>query len=147
MPGPAEKAKVPVALIPRYALSLSDSFASTIPINDAYAPVDHWQWTATLWRGVVGADVTVYIKDRNGADTSAGGADAKGKEAAAAGGAPVEVRLADARAIVVRRQNGHCAMVGGGGGPADSGIGEAALRRVGFEVGEWVRGMGGREGV
>jgi len=83
---------------------------------------------ATLWRGVVGPDVTVYIKDRNG--------DVDGHEDAAGtrlgGGTGVEVRLADARAIVVRK-------MGGGKG---SGLGEGALRRVGFEVGEWVRGMG-----
>ena len=31
-----------------------------IPINDEYAPIDHWQWMATLWRGIIGPDVTVY---------------------------------------------------------------------------------------
>lgn len=88
---------------------------------------------ATLWRGVVGPDVTVYIKDRNGEVD--GHEDAAG--ARLGGGTGVEVRLADARAIVVRK-------MGWGKG---RGLGEAALRRVGFEIGEWVRGMGnmGRE--
>ena len=123
---------VPIALIPRYQLSLSDSFASSIPINDAYAPVDHWQWMATLWRGVVGPDVTVYIKDKNG--------DVDGHEDGGrlGGGTGVEVRLGDARAIVVRKNAAN-------GNAKGAGLGEGALRRVGFEVGEWVRGMGSRE--
>lgn len=92
---------------------------------------------ATLWRGVVGADVTVYIKDRTGGGGVDGYEDGGG--ARLGGGTGVEVRLADARAIVVRKggAGGGC---GGKGGP---GLGEGALRRVGFEVGEWVRGMGG----
>ena len=40
----------------------------------------------------------------------------------------VEVRLQDARAIVVTVDSG------------EKGIGEGELRRVGFEVGEWVLG-------
>jgi len=134
---PPRPPPVPIALIARYQLSLSDAFASSIPINDAYAPVDHWQWMATLWRGVVGADVTVYIKDRTGGGGVDGYEDGGG--ARLGGGTGVEVRLADARAIVVRKggAGGGC---GGKGGP---GLGEGALRRVGFEVGEWVRGMGG----
>ena len=42
-------------------------------------------------------------------------------------GAGVEDRLRDARAIVVRGEGGK--------------VGEKELRRVGFEVGEWVRGL------
>ncbi|KAI9874800.1 MAG: hypothetical protein M1830_009258 [Pleopsidium flavum] len=121
---------VPIALVPRYQLSLSDAFASSIPINDAYAPVDHWQWMATLWRGVVGPDVTIYIKERNVGDADVNEDMASSRLGAGTG---VEVRLGDARAIVVRK-------IGKG-----VGVGEGALRRVGFEVGEWVRGMGVRE--
>lgn len=40
----------------------------------------------------------------------------------------VEARLEDARAILVRGESGK------------SGLAEGKLRRVGFEVGEWVRG-------
>jgi len=121
---------VPIAIVPRYQLSLSDAFASSIPINDAYAPVDHWQWMATLWRGVVGPDVTIYIKERNVGDAD-GNDDTSGSRLGA--GTGVEVRLGDARAIVVRK-NGK-----------GVGVGDGALRRVGFEVGEWVRGMAARE--
>jgi HMG box factor len=54
---------LPVALVPRgFSLTTSDTFALRIPINDSYAPVDHWQWMATLWRGIVGPDLTIYAK-------------------------------------------------------------------------------------
>ena len=52
---------LPIALIPKgFSLTASDEFARRIAINDGYSPVDHWQWTATLWRGIIGPDVTVY---------------------------------------------------------------------------------------
>ncbi|KAA6415082.1 MAG: hypothetical protein FRX48_01834 [Lasallia pustulata] len=116
---------IPIAIIPHYQLSHTDSAASQIPIVDAYAPVDHWQWMATLWRGIVGPDITVIIKDSGSADNR----DDAGRTVGA--GIGVEVRLADARAIVVR--------IG------DNGVPEGSLRRVGFEVGEWVRDVGERE--
>ncbi|KAK0626779.1 hypothetical protein B0T14DRAFT_423511, partial [Immersiella caudata] len=54
---------LPVALLPfGFSLTTSDRFASTTPIDDSYAPVDHWQWMATLWRGIAGADLTVYVR-------------------------------------------------------------------------------------
>ncbi|KAF4989854.1 hypothetical protein FGRMN_8855 [Fusarium graminum] len=57
------KFKTPVALIKEgFSLTLSDSFACTVPISDAYAPIDHWQWMATLWRGTLGPDLVVYVK-------------------------------------------------------------------------------------
>jgi len=115
---------IPIALIPHYQLSHTDASASTIPITDAYAPVDHWQWMATLWRGIVGPDVTVVIKDSSVLDN-------KDDASRLGAGTGVEVRLADARAIVMRS--------------GENGVQEGALRRVGFEVGEWVRGLGERE--
>lgn len=48
------------------------------------------------------------------------------------GNAAVEVRLEDARAVIVR-------------GEREGGVGEGGLRRVGFEIGEWVRGWEERE--
>lgn len=109
--------------------------------------MDHWQWGATLWRNVIGADVTVAVQAatvpaeeaalsaKTGA--SAGGGEVgshkaeggrKGKD-----GGGVEVRLEDARAVVVRGAEG-------------GGVLEGGLRRVGFEIGEWVRGWEDREG-
>lgn len=58
----------------------------------------------------------------------------KAKAVSANGGGPgVEVRLEDSGAIMVRVDG--------------KGVGEGSLRRVGFEVGEWVRGRDeGRRG-
>ena len=125
--------------------------------------MDHWQWGATLWRDIVGADVTVAVQAPAAtanedpvapASTAAAAAsvagDAKaGKDVAAevdgthrrkalsvdrAVGVQgcVEVRLEDARCVVVKGEK--------------DGVGRGSLRRVGFEIGEWVRGMGERRG-
>ncbi|KAH8590312.1 hypothetical protein B0O99DRAFT_722146 [Bisporella sp. PMI_857] len=52
---------LPIALLPHgFSITTSDDFAKHVPINDEYSPVDHWQWMATLWRGIIGPDVTVY---------------------------------------------------------------------------------------
>ncbi|KAK4244008.1 hypothetical protein C7999DRAFT_17710, partial [Corynascus novoguineensis] len=75
--------KLPIALLPSgFALTLSDRFASVVPISDAYAPVDHWQWMATLWRGIVGADLVIYVV--------AGGTNNNTMVAAAEDGHPAE---------------------------------------------------------
>lgn len=114
-------ALLPVALIPNgFSLTSADRAASRIPIDDAYAPVDHWQWMATLWRGIIGVDLTIYV--------NSGPRDDDGRNfATALGGAGVDVRT-DARAIVLQCQNGM--------------VEEKMLRRAGFEVGEWVRSLG-----
>ncbi|KAI9739482.1 MAG: hypothetical protein M1818_005170 [Claussenomyces sp. TS43310] len=117
------KPRIPVALMPMgFSLSVSDHHASLIPINDAYAPVDHWQWTATLWRGIVGPDLTIYVKvvgidmEEREEMVRNGGVDIKGEYGA----------------IVVRmeRSNGN------------GGMEEKTLRRLGFEVLEFVRSFG-----
>ena len=109
------KSSRPVVLMPGYQLHASDYFASNIPITDAYAPTDHWQWMATLWRGIIGADVTVYIKDCSPEELI--------REKL------VEIRE-DASCIIVRKDK-------------DSRyIDESASRRLSFEVGEWIRFIG-----
>ena len=110
---------------------------------------------ATLWRGIVGADITIAVRPSAvpaetpttaemmaGKMAGGGAAPATGggmKSGAGGGKAPVgmavDVRLEDARAIVLRAGE-------------RGGVPEGSLRRVGFEVGEWVRGRGdggGRE--
>jgi len=105
---------LPIALIQNgFSLTASDTFAVRIPINDSYAPIDHWQWMATLWRGIIGPDLTVYV-------TRAGR-----EEIGKWGG--VDVRP-DCAAIIVRIQ--------------DSGkMDEKTARRLGFEVVEFVRNI------
>lgn len=105
---------IPIALLPNgFSLTTSDTFASRIPINDSYAPVDHWQWMATLWRGIVGPDLTVYVKrvDREEMERHGG----------------VEVR-GDCGGIVVRVAE-------------TAKLDEKTARRLGFEVIEFVRGV------
>jgi HMG box factor, other len=112
---PSTKGKVlPIALVPSgFSLSTSDTFALRIPINDSYAPVDHWQWMATLWRGIVGPDLTIFV-NKVGRD-----------EMNKMGG--VEIR-GDCTAIIVRVVEG-CKMD------------EKTARRLGFEVVEFVRNV------
>lgn len=112
---PTAKGKVlPIALVPRgFSLSTSDTFALRIPINDSYAPVDHWQWMATLWRGIVGPDLTIYV-NKVGRD-----------ELNKMGG--VEIR-GDCAAIIVRVLEG-------------ANMDEKTARRLGFEVVEFVRNV------
>ncbi|RHZ43425.1 putative HMG box transcriptional regulator [Aspergillus thermomutatus] len=102
---------VPIALVPRYQLTNADAFACSVPINDSYAPLDHWQWMASLWRACVGPDITVYIRD------------CEKDELDRYGGHPVEVRLQDARTVIVRRVAG-----------SQKELEEKALKRVGFEI-------------
>ncbi|PLB38260.1 putative HMG box transcriptional regulator [Aspergillus candidus] len=102
---------VPVALVPQYQLTTADFFACSVPLNDSYAVLDHWQWMASLWRGCVGADITVYIRD------------CEKEELDRYGGNPVEVRLQDARTVVLRRAAG-----------STRDLDEKALKRVGFEI-------------
>ncbi|KAJ5662769.1 hypothetical protein N7462_011695 [Penicillium macrosclerotiorum] len=101
---------MPVAIVPRYQLSTADAFACSIPIGDEYAPLDHWQWMASLWRACVGPDITLYIRE------------CSKEELDRIGGNPVEVRLQDARTVILRRT------------PGSQGLEEKALRRVGFEI-------------
>lgn len=103
---------IPIALVPRYQLTTADTFACSIPIHDSYAPLDHWQWMASLWRACIGPDVTVHIRECDREELDRHGV-----------GNPVEVRLNDARTLIVRRTRDSA-----------KNIEEKALRRVGFEI-------------
>lgn len=105
---------IPVLLLSTYQLHTSDAYACRIPITDAYSPTDHWQWMATMWRGIVGPDITIFIRDSPPVEMA--------REKI------VEVKE-DVKCLVVRKEKGA----------AD--VEEKALRRVGFEVGEWVRSI------
>lgn len=113
--------EAPIALLPLYQLSHTDASASSIPITDAYAPVDHWQWMATLWRGIVGPDVTIAIAAPGSSVFSSNGKATKNI------GGSVEIRLEDSRTILLSTDDETGTVV------------EGALRRVCFELGEWVR--------
>ncbi|KAJ5533075.1 hypothetical protein N7494_009627 [Penicillium frequentans] len=108
---PGSPCNTPIALVPRYQITTADAFACSIPIHDSYAPLDHWQWMASLWRACVGPDITVYIRE------------CSREELERAGGNAVEVRLQDARTIVLRKVVG-----------SSRELEEKALKRVGFEI-------------
>lgn len=113
-----KKGSLPIAIVPRYQLTTVDASAIGMPITDSYSVVDHWNWLAALWRGCVGPDVTIVVQAR---------ADLKGSgENWDANGTHVDVRLREEKTVIVK--------VG-----KDDEIDEKALRRVGFEVEEFLR--------
>jgi hypothetical protein len=118
--------KIPLLLVSNYILHGSNAWSSALPINDVYSPADHWAWTATLWRGIIGADMTVYVKN----------VDKEREEPVSAGGArppPMEKKVEmkdNVGAILVKQEDGK--------------IEDGAVRRVAFEVGEWVRMQAGK---
>jgi HMG box factor len=116
----AKERKIPLVLLPHYILHASDAWACVLPIGDGYSPADHWQWVATLWRGIVGADHTVYVKSADKEEPVS----AASSEGWPAGKPSVEMKE-EFGGLVIRKER-------------DS-IEEGALRRMAFEVGEWVR--------
>jgi HMG box factor len=114
-------------------LYASNRLASAIPIggSDQYSPNDHWQWAATQWRGIIGPDLTIYLHDA-----------ALGKS----GKPSMEIEFTDGKKgaalfVVKRTKDGELS--------ADSEakhtpmqLEPSALRRVGFEVSEWVKAFG-----
>lgn len=240
--------RTPIFLLPAWQLTHTDAFACSVDIADRYSPVDHWQWGATVWRGVIGADITVAVRTaRNGSGGGAGAGGGTGSEDSpptsggdgSVGPGPSKMSISTGSGVTLQQQQqqsqlqhhqqqhqqqhqqhlhstgairtgstslGHAATPGLGGGvgdlaggtpasaagpsggngsgggggnglppssataslastsastgsssvgveirlddagavivrgEADGSIAEAALRRVGFEVGEWVRG-------
>lgn len=103
----------PVIILPTFQLQASAAFASRIAIQDAYSATDHWQWMATLWRGIVGPDLTVYIKTYEAKDGFAGS----------------KPDLDEAvRCLTIFKEK-------------DAKFSHADLRRAGFEVNEFIKGM------
>ncbi|ERT00145.1 hypothetical protein HMPREF1624_03514 [Sporothrix schenckii ATCC 58251] len=52
---------LPVALVTTgYSLAIADKCAISIPINDSFPPIAHWEYMAGLWRGTPGPDLVVY---------------------------------------------------------------------------------------
>jgi HMG box factor, other len=136
--------KIPLLIIPHYILSACNAWSAALPILDAYLPADHWQWIATLFRGVIGADFTIYVRSsshpshedhRRGPEPQTPGGANIGKDGGAPGKATVEIRE-ELGALVIRME----ADVNKGKVGLDNG----AVRRCAFEVGEWVRGLSAR---
>ncbi|KAK6440982.1 slightly ste11-like protein [Oleoguttula sp. CCFEE 5521] len=117
---PRTQSAKPVTILPLFTLHATNTFTSLIPITDSYSLKAHWEWAAAQWRGVVGPDLTVYVRD--------------GDEGKA-------VEMSEGGAVCVVRRG--VAKGGSEDGKRDAWQGEeGTLRRVGFEVGEWVRAFG-----
>ncbi|CAJ2510837.1 Uu.00g064620.m01.CDS01 [Anthostomella pinea] len=111
-PAGPSSSKLPVAILADgYSLTFSNRYAGSLHVNDAYRADDHWQWVATLWRGIVGADLTVYVK--------------RAAEAELQGNNCVEF-VGGSGVLVLRVVEGR-------------GVDEKLERRLGFEISEWVR--------
>lgn len=134
--------KLPVALVTGgFGLTLCDRVTASIPITDAYAPIDHWQWVASKWRGIVGPDLVVYVS-RPVPDEEL---------SARYGGQTVDVRPSP-----LLQQGGRRGSIGPVGAINNSpgfitvriregrDLDETTERRLGFEVLEWMRA--GRSG-
>ena len=118
-PPPAEGRKTsngttstPVALIKDgFSLTMSDRFAcATSHCLKNYGPVDHWQWMATLWRGIVGPDLVVYVKTCPEED------------------------MEKLKTVEFQKQLGLMVVRV----PVDRSLDEATERRLNFEVIEWI---------
>ena len=118
---------IPVALLTDgFSLTISDRFACRVPITDSYAPVDHWQWMATLWRGIVGPDLVIYVRGAEEEEMT---------------------RLQAVEMIGAEIMKVRVAVPAGVGGNMDQVVvGEKVERRLGFEVVEWVRNGTFKEG-
>ncbi|KAK8006680.1 hypothetical protein PG991_012977 [Apiospora marii] len=141
-PDTSNSSKVPVAVFGTgYSLTQSDRYAAALPMTDAYQPEDHWKWVATLWRGIVGPDLTIYVKLCQSADEVRGnnclefanpavvvlrvpGTPVVAATSAAAAAAPTTTS-SDAPAPAAVATDVH--------------VDERLERRLGFEIMEWVR--------
>lgn len=105
----------PIIILPTFQLAASVAYASRIPIQDAYSCTDHWQWMATLWRGTVGPDLTIYVKTYE-------------KDSGVS-----KPEMDDAnRCLTIGKERGGK-------------FTDADLRRVGFEVSEFINGMAAKD--
>ncbi|KAI1381334.1 hypothetical protein F4677DRAFT_452291 [Hypoxylon crocopeplum] len=117
---PNPNPKLPVAVVADgYSLTVSDRYAGSLHVGDAYRADDHWQWVATLWRGIVGADLTIYVKRVSEAEVQGNNC----------------VEFANAGVMVLRVADGS------------KGVDERLERRLGFEIIEWVRSGSFKAGV
>ncbi len=109
----------PVIILPTFQLQACMAYASRIPIRDAYSAPEHWQWMATMWRGIVGPDLTIYVSTFDPKEGQVG--------------AKPYMDEAVRCLTVYREREGKFV--------------DADLRRVGFEVTEWMKGMGCTKGA
>lgn len=109
--------QLPSAVIFRnYLLSATDAAARQLKLADLYGANAHWSWTACLWRGMIGPDLVIYISDTDARDVNS-----------------IDV-LEYPKTFIVTRCRAPWASVEG----SVCGVQPGALRRLGFEVLEWL---------
>jgi hypothetical protein len=120
--------RIPLILIPCYLVGASNAWASALPIRDQYKPSDHWQWTATLWRGVPGPDFTIYVRSEEGERLQMEHAAIPSEWSPTGSKNNVEIKEEYGLMVIRTTKDG------------DSNVADqAAVRRVAFEVSEWAR--------
>ena len=114
---------LPIILLNRYSHFATNAWAARISTEGKYSePRDHWLWCATMWRGTVTPDFTIYVQDASSEEI--------------ANNKSVEL-IEDLRLILVRKEKGV--------GEAQWKIDDRTLRRVGFEITEWIRKLYGQQ--
>ncbi|GJN74395.1 SNF2 family helicase [Purpureocillium lilacinum] len=118
--GPGSTVRMPVALArDGFSLTVSDRYACTMPIQDTYSPLDHWQWMASLWRGTVCPDLVVHVMPAEDEETGS------------------------RRVVELSRRLGSILVKL----PSGKEIDEGTERRIAFEVMEWMREGSFREAL
>jgi hypothetical protein len=148
--------KIPLLVIPNYLVGASNNWAAALPVVDDYSVFNHWQWVATLWRGIPGPDFTLYVAgDAHGAGgagartrTSSSSSEAQ-EPASAPGQAPGQQRFGQQRtaveswsskqAVEFKEEHGTIIIYKDKGS-----LDQSAIRRAAFELGEWARVAAGQ---
>ncbi|KAH7021182.1 uncharacterized protein B0I36DRAFT_393436 [Microdochium trichocladiopsis] len=144
-----DPSKMPVAIVSTgYSLTISDRWAAALQqpgLMEPYSDEEHWRWIAALWRGIVGADLTIYVRERQGSSNDAagsngghGGVELLTASAVSASNSPTGASGGPTRAA----QSGEDACVMVVTLEKGRGLDEKLERRLGFEIMEWVRGGG-----
>jgi HMG box factor len=123
----AEYRRMPVALVANYSLYATDFFCKHFPLapEDIYKPYDHWMWAASQWRGVCSPDLMIYVRDSRRRS---------GNHATAA----VDISLRSNLFVVdLALANGE---------EIGPGMDTPVLRRLQFEVREWLRAFEAESG-
>ena len=153
--------KIPLLVIPNYLVGASNSWAAALPVVDDYSVFNHWQWTATLWRGIPGPDFTLYVAgDAHGGAggggssrtrTSSSSSDAQeplSAQQGQQGQTPQQQRFGPLRtavdvwsskqAVEFKEEHGTIII------HKEKGLLDpSAIRRAAFELGEWARAAAG----
>lgn len=53
----------PIVIMDKYILSRSNEAARKLQMSDKLTLAEHWEWCASVWRGCVGSDMTIIVKD------------------------------------------------------------------------------------